>query len=268
MPFDYWMPYGAPLPETVDNDAVSFVKQKKDVQYTFTKVSGVSMEDNVKKTDSEITVGDDMETVSVNKKTSYTGYIANNYRNVLKNISPDRVKQFLKDAAFLKIETELKSYTIENKEYKYNYHNENPLTFNTNVQIKESWVENAGRNYLVSIGKTIGEQSNLYQETERKYAIDLYYPKKYIHTIKFIIRDGYTVKNADNLIINQELKNANGEVIGKFLSSATIIGNTVTVSVEEFYDFTHLEKEKYGDYRALINSAYDFYKSSILLSKV
>jgi hypothetical protein len=47
----------------------------------------------------------------------------------------------------------------------------------TQVQIKESWIENAGKNYIFSIGKVIGKQTDLYQEKERKYAVDLYYPK-------------------------------------------------------------------------------------------
>ena len=111
------------------------------------------------------------------------------------------------------------------------------------------------------------EEEN-YQEKERKYAVDLYYPKKYIHTITLNIPNGYTIKNIDNLIFNKQLKDdENKEIIGSFTTIAKIEGNTLKISIEEFYNFTHLEKERYNEYRDLINTAFDFYKSSVVISK-
>jgi hypothetical protein len=225
------------------------------------------MDDNIVDTSSEIIIDDDMETVSVNKKMAVTGYRSYYYRNVMKYIKEDKIKDYIKDEVFEDIDVDLKKYEIKNKEYKFNYDKENPFTFETQTQIKEAWVENAGKNYLFSIGKVLGKQTDLYQETERKQDIDLYYPKKYIHAITFNIPKGYVVKSVSNLILNKQIKNDDNEVIGSFVSNAKIQGNTIQINIEEFYNFTHLEKEKYNDYRSLINTAFDFYKSSVVLSK-
>jgi hypothetical protein len=266
-PFYYWMPYGSPNSDCVDNDAISFETTKSKTEYKFIKVNGVSMDDNIVDTSSEIIIDDDMETVSVNKKMAVTGYRSYYYRNVMKYIKEDKIKDYIKDEVFEDIDVDLKKYEIKNKEYKFNYDKENPFTFETQTQIKEAWVENAGKNYLFSIGKVLGKQTDLYQETERKQDIDLYYPKKYIHAITFNIPKGYVVKSVSNLILNKQIKNDDNEVIGSFVSNAKIQGNTIQINIEEFYNFTHLEKEKYNDYRSLINTAFDFYKSSVVLSK-
>jgi hypothetical protein len=135
------------------------------------------------------------------------------------------------------------------------------------VQIKESWIENAGKNYLITLGKVLGDQTNLYQETERSNPIVLTYPKKYNHKINFTIPNGYSVASLKNLLFDKEIKSEANETIGKFISTAKIEGNMLRISIEEFYNFTYLGKEKYNDYRELINTAYDFYKSALVLTK-
>jgi hypothetical protein len=160
-----------------------------------------------------------------------------------------------------------KNTNSRNKEYKFNYGNENPFTFETEAIIKESWLENAGKNYLITLGKVLGEQTNLYQETERKYPVDLSYPKKYMHTIKFNIPDGYTVKDVNSLVFNKEIKGDEGKILGKFASTAVVNGKTVDISIEEFYNFTNLGVDKYPAYRDVMNAAYDFYKSALVLVK-
>jgi len=266
-PFYYWMPYGSPNSDCVDNDAISFETIKNKTDFTFIKINGVSMDDNIVNTNSEITIDDDMETVFVNKKMSVTGYRSYYYRHVMKFIKEDKIKDYIKDEVFEDIDVDLKKYEIKNKEYKFNYDKNNPFTFETQTKIKEAWIENAGKNYLFSIGKVLGKQTDLYQETERKQDIDLYYPKKYMHSIKFNIPKGYVVKDVHNLVFNKQIKNDNKDVIGSFVSTAKIQDNTIQINIEEFYNFTHLEKERYNEYRDLINTAFDFYKSSVVLSK-
>ena len=267
-PFYYWMPYGPPNSVCIDNEAVFYQKGKKGkVDYTFDKIGGVSMDDNVNITESTITIDDDMETVLVNKKSSFTGYRGFYYRSVIKNIKEDKINEFIKDVVFSESDVEVKKHTFENKEYKFNYDNDKPFTFDSQVQIKESWIENAGKNYLITLGKVLGDQTNLYQETERSNPIVLTYPKKYNHKINFTIPDGYSVASLNNLLFDKEIKNEANETIGKFISTAKIEGNLLRISIEEFYNFTYLGKEKYNDYRDLINTAYDFYKSALVLTK-
>ena len=270
-PFNYWIPYGPASNVCINNTGVMFRtegKNNKNVYYDFVTIDSPTVDENLVKTNSNITIDENMEMVNVNKKMETTGYRSYYSRYYMKYISEDKLKDYIKENVFQDINVDIKNYTISNKEYEFNYDNTKPFTFDAEAQIKESWIENAGKNYIFSIGKVIGKQTDLYQEKERKYAVDLYYPKKYIHNITLNIPNGYTIKNIDNLIFNKQLKDdENKEIIGSFTTIAKIEGNTLKISIEEFYNFTHLEKERYNEYRDLINTAFDFYKSSVVISK-
>lgn len=272
-PFYYWMPYGPPSNNCVNNDGIMFYVEGKystssNVYYEFVNVDSPSMDDNLVKTNSDITIDDDMETVHVNKKMETNGYRSYYSRYYMKYVKEDKVKDYVKDNVFEDVDVDIKNYTISNKEYEFNYDNAKPFTFDTQVQVKEAWLENAGKNYLFSIGKVLGKQTDLYQEKDRKYPVDLYYPKKYVHAINLTIPKGYVVKSVDNLVFNKQiLDDEKKAVIGSFISTAKIEGSVLKISIEEFYNFTHLEKERYGEYRDLINTAFDFYKSALVLSK-
>ena len=275
-PFYYWMPYGPPTNVCVNNDGIKYffdnvpyTIKKNNIYHDFIIVDNVLMDDNVVKTSSEITIDDDMETVNVNKKFETIGYRAFYSRYYIKGVKEDEIRKYVHDNCFEDLDVEIKNYTISNKDYEFNYDNSKPFTIDTHAQVKEAWLENAGKNYLFQIGKVLGNQTDLYQEqvADRKYAVDLYYPKKYIHTIKLNIPKGYTIKTVSNLVYNKQIKGENDEAIGSFKSRAKIEGNTVQIDIEEFYNFTHLEKERFGEYRDLINTAFDFYKSSLVLTK-
>ena len=287
----YWMPYGPAVSVSIDNEAAFYeplggmgVRAKLE----FSKIPSGSMNDNVNTTESEIQLAPDMETVSVKKKTTYTGYSAFYYRSAVQYVKPNKIKDFIHDVAFDGVDTDIKKYTIENKEYHNNYDDSKPFTINAEVQVKESWLENAGKNYIISIGKVLGEQPSLYQETERINPIVLSSPKKFIHTITFKIAAGYVVNDLKSLEFNKEIDNLKAvtkpekgkptpkpskkeekrEVIGKFSSTAKLDGDTITISIEEFYNFVHLDKEKYNEYRDVINASFDFSKATVLLTKV
>lgn len=269
-PFYYWMPYGPATSLCINNDAIAydFDSGLRNISYDFIIIDSPALDDNVVKTNSDITIEDDMETVVVNKKMETNGFRSYYSRYYMKYIPQDKVKEYVKENVFEDVDVDIKNYTISNKEYEFNYDNSKPFTFDTTVQVKEAWLENAGKNYLFSIGKVLGKQTDLYQEKDRKYPIDLYYPKKYLHTINLTIPNGYTVKSVDNLAFSKQMKDLETqEVIGSFVSSAKIEGNVLKISIEEFYNFTHLEKERYAEYRDLINTAFDFYKSSLVLTK-
>ncbi|MRX66745.1 protein of unknown function [Flavobacterium resistens] len=268
-PFQFWMPYGQPNALSVNNDAVYFDQEpKQQVTYEFKKIENVLMNDNVVKATSDITIEDDMETVLVNKKSTYAGYLAAYFRYVVKYISPEKINDFVKNNTFSDVDVEVQKYTFENKEYKNNYDAEKPFTINSEIKVKESWIENAGKNNLITIGKVLGKQISLHQEINRTNPIVLSYPKKNVNYINLNIPAGYSIKNVENLAFNKEIKNNNNEVIGLFKSSAKIEGNIVKIAVEEFYNFTYLEKEKYSEYRDLVNALYDFNNASVLLTRI
>lgn len=267
-PFQFWMPYGQPNALSVNNDAVYFNKEdRQQVTYEFKKIENVLMDDNVTKATSNITIDDDMETVLVDKKSTYTGYLASYFRYAVKHVSEEKINDFVKNNTFNDIDVEVQKYSFENQEYKNNYDPEKPFTINSDIKVKESWIENAGKNNLITIGKVLGKQTSLHQETNRTNPIVISYPKKNINYINLNIPSGYSVKNVGSLAFNKEIKNANNDVIGLFKSTAQIEGNTVKIAVEEFYNFTYLEKEKYNEYRDLVDALYDFNNASLILTR-
>ncbi|SHL53920.1 DUF3857 domain-containing protein [Flavobacterium saccharophilum] len=267
-PFQFWMPYGQPNALSVNNDAVYFNKEdRQQVTYEFKKIENVLMDDNVTKATSNITINDDMETVLVDKKSTYTGYLASYFRYAVKHVSEEKINDFVKNNTFNDIDVEVQKYSFENQEYKNNYDPEKPFTINSDIKVKESWIENAGKNNLITIGKVLGKQTSLHQETNRTNPIVISYPKKNINYINLSIPSGYSVKNVGSLAFNKEIKNANNDVIGLFKSTAKIEGNTVKIAVEEFYNFTYLEKEKYSEYRDLVDALYDFNNASLILTR-
>ncbi|OXA80012.1 protein of unknown function [Flavobacterium aquidurense] len=267
-PFQFWMPYGQPNALSVNNDAVYFNKEDREqVTYEFKKIENVLMDDNVTKATSNITIDDDMETVLVDKKSTYTGYLASYFRYALKRVAQDKINDFVKNNTFNDIDVEVQKYSFENQEYKNNYDPEKPFTINSGIKVKESWIENAGKNNLITIGKVLGKQTSLHQETTRTNPIVISYPKKNINYINLSIPSGYSIKNVANLAFNKEIKNANNDIIGSFKSTAQIEGNTVKIAVEEFYNFTYLEKEKYNEYRDMIDAIYDFNNASLILTR-
>ena len=269
VPFQFWMPYGQPNALSVNNDAVYFDQEpKQKVTYEFKKIENVSMNDNITEETSNITINDDMETILVNKKSTFLGYLASYYRYIVKYISQEKINDFVKNNTFNDLDVEVQKYAFENKEYKNNYDPAKPFTINTDIKVKESWIENAGKNNLIAIGKVLGKQTSLHQETTRVNPIVLSYPKKNINHINLNIPTGYSIKNVDNLFFNKEVKNDKNEVIGSFKSSAKIDGNIIKITAEEIYNFTYLEKEKYDDYRDLVNALYDFNNASLLLIKI
>jgi hypothetical protein len=267
-PFSFWMPYGLPNANCVNNDAVTYIFSNKKLDYHFIKINHISINDNSVKEESLITLDEDIENVFVTKKSTNTGYLAYSFRYLVKYLPEDKIREMVKTSEYADIDVDLKEYSFENKDYKYNYEEEHPFTIITKAHVKESWIENAGENYIITLGKVLGERANLYQETTRNYPIILSYPKKYNHSIKFSIPSGYAINSLDNLNSNKVIKNEAGEIIGQFLSQAKIEGNTLSIQLDNFYNFTYLEKEKYNEYRDLINSSYDFYNAAIVLSKL
>jgi hypothetical protein len=130
-----------------------------------------------------------------------------------------------------------------------------------------SLLESAGNKYIFNLGKVIGEQSQLYQEKERKQPVESDYNRSYIRQIVIMIPDGYSATNLDKLKFLQEMKDATGKVTCKFQSDYKVDGNKVTVSIEEYYSQLHYSLAEFNAYKNVINAAADFNKVTILLQK-
>ena len=128
-------------------------------------------------------------------------------------------------------------------------------------------VESAGNDLLVKIGETIGAQSELYQEGTRKLPVDVGLPRSYYRTIRFEIPAAYRIANLDDLQMDVRM-NYKDELSCVFRSKAVMSGNTLLISIEEYYTEIFYPLEKYEAFRNVINAAADFNKKTLILKKL
>ncbi len=141
----------------------------------------------------------------------------------------------------------------------------NPLRWNVDLTAN-SLVELAGKDLIVKIGETIGEQSELYQETKRKLPIVVNEVHSYFRKLIFEIPAGYTVSDLSDLNMNVEMQN-NGKLSCCFTSWYEVSGNKLIVYSREYYTENGYPAERFEAFRKVINAAADFNKKTIILTK-
>ena len=131
----------------------------------------------------------------------------------------------------------------------------------------EEILEEVGNNYILSIGKIIGTQNELYQEEKRVNHIELSYPNQYRYTITVKIPKEYRVKNIQTLNYSTSFKTSSGEIGALFSSNYILTDNIITIKITEQYNKANLNISYYQKYKDVINAAYDFTKKVILFEK-
>jgi hypothetical protein len=223
------------------------------------------MSENKAILDAEITFPDDMDAAIVNLKHQWYGYRALQMRGYYEYSDADGKSEILKsfttsgidDAKVIK--REVKDMKMEDSA------GDQPVTINSNYKA-ESLLENAGKSYLLNVGKIIGRQSELYQESKRVNDIEMENPMQYKHHIYFKIPKGYKVKGLEDVNIDKAYEE-DGKRLCQFVSSYTLKDGVVDINVHEFYKSTHFPKERYEDFRKVINAASDFNKLVLVLEK-
>lgn len=176
-----------------------------------------------------------------------------------KEILEEHVKAVSKDADVTNIKVKNSNINdIENAE--------KPLIIEADLSVSKI-IESAGDKTILKIGELIGEQAELYSDKPRQTKIIDFYPHMYTRTIVVHIPDGYTVKGLEKFVIKNLYQNVNGESTDSigFISNYKLDGNILTINCTEYYEFLEWPKEKYEQYRIVINSAADFNKLSIIL---
>jgi len=124
-------------------------------------------------------------------------------------------------------------------------------------------VRSAGKNYLVSIPALMGGQVQLKdKDRERKFDVNVRYPRILVWNITYTIPAGYTVKGVADL--NQQVDNE----AGAFITKAMVEGNTLKLSIKKVYKQTKTEKQHYNKMLEFIDAAYNFSQRRILLKKI
>ena len=217
-------------------------------------------------TEIKVLLSEDFSSTTIEKKKTLSGYEGQIMRNAIKTIKENKEekeliefvrKSTMQDAKILK-------YTIDNLSFSNNYTN-NPLTLNIDAELNESLASSAGNLLIVNLGKVIGNQFNLYQETERKQDVDINFAKSYKHKIIFQIPVGFEIESYSDLIIDRKLDK---EQNCFFKSEVKIVDNQLIVEIIENYESISYPLEKYQEYRNVINAAYDFTKATVVLKSI
>jgi len=136
---------------------------------------------------------------------------------------------------------------------------------NSTLTVKEGFelqdaIRRAGRKYMINLPGLIGEQLQIKKdERDRKYDIDVRFPKTYTWTIDFKVPDGYTVAGLAE--ISKSIDNATGS----FSLDAREENGTVTLKIVKVYKQKLISREKWNDMLSFLDAAYNSSFKYILL---
>jgi len=196
---------------------------------------------------------------------TYGGYAAPNYKAPFVFMPQDEQNKFLKELLQFGTNSEnVISSSFENKELEQGDPYK-PFIINATVK-SAGLLERAGGKIILKIGEMIGEQVQMYDEKPRQYPVELIFPHSLERNIVFTVPDGYSVKNLNDLNLNQSYTE-NGNVVMGFTSHFTRDGNKIKVTIREDYRNVYYPVEQYENFKKVINASADFNKVVLVLEK-
>ncbi len=204
--------------------------------------------------------------VIIDEYQEYSGHWATNNRSML-NFSDEKGLAAFEDylTATGIANKKVLNYDIINGElFQKNY--KTPFIVNSKIST-ESLTTKIENEYVVKIGNVIGMQSQLYEEIDRFHPIEITYPNQYDYRIVVKIPKGYIIEGLEGLIFNKNYISLMGNKICKFESNYEINENELVISIQEFYKNLRYQKNRYNEFRDVINSASDFHNTSIKFIK-
>lgn len=205
---------------------------------------------------------DDIYTSSVKCDRSTGGYYAASIQPYMNLFKEDSKKEVIDEyIKYIDPDLNIITKTVYNDDAKY--FGVEPFRIVSEFNI-DPFIERAGKNTLLKVGKLIGPQMEMYQEKERVLPIETAYKRNYHRVIKINVPESYTIKNLDDINIHNEYKE-DGEVKMYFKSFYTFENGVLTITADEYYDMIEVPTNLYDTYRKIINSAADFNKVSLIL---
>ncbi len=199
-------------------------------------------------------------------KHQFTGFYALGYQPIYAYLNQEKqdelVREIAKNGAK---DADPKNITVTGKGGEDTLY-QHPFTVEADLTTT-SFLEKAGDKYIFKIGEIIGPQAELYQKSERRTPVELYYPHTFHRELVFTVPDGYKVTNLEALKIDI-FRAENDQRTLEFKSSYTQEGNTVTVIIDELYGNTYYDKSVYEDFRKVINASADFNKVTLFFEKI
>ncbi len=120
----------------------------------------------------------------------------------------------------------------------------------------------AGKDLIVSLPALMGSQTRISkEERSRTLPVDLRYPRKVLWHITMAIPAGYTVKGLESL--NKETDNATGS----FISTAVVEGDKLIIDIRKIYKAGQLNNSDWPALLQMMDEAYNFSQSKVVLKK-
>jgi len=215
--------------------------------------------------DSKIEMNKNLDSLTIDARQSFAGYPAVDMRDAFNYANNEQKTTFIKELAKTVSNTDhILSSEVLNKEFE-DANTNVPVVLHTQTK-SDALIEQAGDKLLVKIGLAIGPQVEMYQEKPRQEPIDIDFGHVEERKIDFVIPDGYTVTNPNDLKIEQTFKD-NGELTMGFVSSYEIKGNILSIHIMEEYRKPFYPLEQFDQFRKIINASSDFNKVVLVLAK-
>ena len=218
--------------------------------------------------EANITFTEDGLTPQVALTHSLYGYPAITLRTAFQLLEKEKEKEIVQNLADIGAKAgDIKDYKIENTSYK-SYYTNTPLKMNVNLDAPQL-MEKAGPKYLFKVGVLLGKQAEMYKDETRKQPFDVNYKHTLPRTINIKIPEGYKVVNPEAVRMNVTDKGrAAGDATMGFISDYKMNGNTMEISINEFYNQINYPVSDYAVFRKVINAAADFNKVVLVLQKI
>ena len=206
-----------------------------------------------------------LDSLEIDAKQIYTGYAAIDMRDAFNYANEEQKQSIIKELAKMLTSSENVSYhKVTNQEFEKANDNE-PVTLHVKTKSGDL-IAYTGNKILIKIGQAIGPQVEMYQEKERQFPMNIEYGHILDRKINLVIPQGYTVKNLNDLKLNEVFKDKDEQTMA-FVSDYQLNGNILTVNVVEEYRNTQYPMSQYEAFRKIINSASDFNKIVLVLEK-
>ncbi|MBD77724.1 MAG: hypothetical protein CL840_02130 [Crocinitomicaceae bacterium] len=257
LPPSYTENYALFMKEVTLGDFTTYMSRVKWVKPSSKDITYTNLDMNVD-------LGDSFDKTEVSFVKTAAGHEAAIFQASYESLSQEQLKNL--EPVFLAF------FNDEEKVITQSFENTNPLDvfqkpFVINATLDyPNLVQKAGPKYLVSVGKIIGPQSELYQEKKRELDIELDYNHGYLRDIDVQIPEGYRITNLKDLVFDKSVE-IDGEKKMIFTSNYKLEGNTLKISVNEYYDALHLPKSRYDEFKSVINAAADFNKVVLVFEK-
>ena len=214
---------------------------------------------------STLSIAEDMASVVLKSERAFKGHSGSFLPAYIRSLESDKVQVLLKDlSAMSDFNPDFSDIQIEESSaFKTAIDADFVFSFEAKI---EGMLEYAGTSILLSIGKAIGPQSEVYQEFDRQNVIENNYNRSYYRELELNVPLGYRVENISdaNILVYDIFE---GDTVCAFESKAYIDKGKVKIVINEYYNRLILPKENYPQFRDVINAAANFNKLVFVLKQ-